>query len=135
MNWERKGCILEPYCLRHFRAFFEHACWFSVAYFQVVLSSLLPALDQLLEEALSRPDGLLKDKALLLHLILGKYNQHSAALLCTSHQCLELFVKCLHISQEIYKGLSAFQIRALGQVRKRQLLPIVLGNGNYPVSL
>ncbi|KAL8185848.1 UNVERIFIED_CONTAM: HEAT repeat-containing protein 1, partial [Gekko kuhli] len=85
---------------------------------EVVLSRLFPVLDQLLERAFSRPDGLLKDEALLLHFILGKYNQHSAALLCTNQQCLDLFIKCLHISQEIFKGLPAFQIRALEQITK-----------------
>ncbi|XP_077201538.1 HEAT repeat-containing protein 1 [Paroedura picta] len=83
-----------------------------------VLSRLLPVLDQLLEKALIRPDWLLKDEALLLHAILGKYNQHAAALLCTNEKCLDLFIKCLHISQETYKGLSAFQIRALEQITK-----------------
>nr|XP_056709237.1 HEAT repeat-containing protein 1 [Euleptes europaea] len=85
---------------------------------ELVLSHLLPALDRLLEKALSRPDGLLKDEALLLHFILGKYNEHSAALLCTNQQCLDLFIRCLHVSQEIYKGLPAFQTRALGQITK-----------------
>uniref|UniRef100_A0ACB8GBL6 HEAT repeat-containing protein 1 n=2 Tax=Sphaerodactylus townsendi TaxID=933632 RepID=A0ACB8GBL6_9SAUR len=86
---------------------------------EVVLSYLLPVLDQLLGKVLSKPDGLLKDEALLLHFILGKYNEYSAALLCTNQQCLDLFIKCLHISQEIYKGHSTVQIRGLGQITKQ----------------
>lgn len=86
-------------------------------YFQVVLSHLLPVLDRLLEKALKGSEGMLKDEALLLHLILGKYNEHSAALLCTNQRCLDLFIKALHVSQEVCKGLT-FQIRALGQVRE-----------------
>ncbi|XP_054850338.1 HEAT repeat-containing protein 1 [Eublepharis macularius] len=85
---------------------------------EVVLSHLLPVLDRLLEKALSRSDGLLKDEALLLYLILGKYNEHAAALLCTSQQCLDLFIKSLNTSQTIYQGLSVFQIRALEQITK-----------------
>uniref|UniRef100_A0A670I683 HEAT repeat-containing protein 1 n=1 Tax=Podarcis muralis TaxID=64176 RepID=A0A670I683_PODMU len=84
---------------------------------QVVLSHLLPVLDRLLEKALKGSEGMLKDEALLLHLILGKYNEHSAALLCTNQRCLDLFIKALHVSQEVYKGLT-FQIRALGQITK-----------------
>uniref|UniRef100_A0A8D2JID2 HEAT repeat-containing protein 1 n=1 Tax=Varanus komodoensis TaxID=61221 RepID=A0A8D2JID2_VARKO len=61
---------------------------------------------------------MLKDEALLLHLILGKFNEHSAPLICTDQQCLELFIKALHTSKEVYKGLSTFQIRALGQITK-----------------
>ncbi|XP_053156079.1 HEAT repeat-containing protein 1 [Hemicordylus capensis] len=83
-----------------------------------VLSHLLPVLERLLEKALRNPEEMLKDEALLLHLILGKYNEHSAALLCTNQQCLDLFIKALHSSQEIYKGLSTFQIRSLGQITK-----------------
>ncbi|XP_066467559.1 HEAT repeat-containing protein 1 [Tiliqua scincoides] len=85
---------------------------------KVVLSHLLPVLDRLLEKALKRPDELLKDEALVLHLILGKYNEFSAPLLSTNQQSLYLFIKALHASQEVYEGLSTFQIRALGQITK-----------------
>lgn len=83
-----------------------------------VLSHLLPVLDRLLEKALKRPKELLKDEALVLHLILGKYNEFSAPLLSMNQQSLDLFVKALHASQEVYAGLSTFQIRALGQITK-----------------
>ncbi|XP_061480551.1 HEAT repeat-containing protein 1 isoform X2 [Rhineura floridana] len=84
---------------------------------KVVLSHLLPVLDRLLEKAVKEPEQMLKDEALLLHLILGKYNKHSAALLCTNQHCLDLFIKALHASQEVCKGFT-FQIRALGQITK-----------------
>lgn len=85
-------------------------------FFQAVLLSLLPLLDRLLEKAFGTGQ-MLKDEALLLHLILGKYNEHSATLLCTNQECLHLFLKALHASQEVYLGLHPFQIIALGQVR------------------
>uniref|UniRef100_A0A670XSS6 HEAT repeat-containing protein 1 n=1 Tax=Pseudonaja textilis TaxID=8673 RepID=A0A670XSS6_PSETE len=82
-----------------------------------VLLNLLPLLDQLLEKS-SGTGQMLKDEALLLHLILGKYNEHSAALVCTNQECLHLFIKALHASQEVYQGLHPFQITALGQITK-----------------
>uniref|UniRef100_A0A803U138 HEAT repeat-containing protein 1 n=1 Tax=Anolis carolinensis TaxID=28377 RepID=A0A803U138_ANOCA len=85
---------------------------------KVVLSHLLPVIDRLLDRVLNEPDGILKDEALLLHIIIGKYNEHSAELLCTNQRSLGLFIKALHTSQEVYKGLSTFQMRALGQVTK-----------------
>ncbi|KAJ6664676.1 hypothetical protein lerEdw1_006249 [Lerista edwardsae] len=85
---------------------------------KVVLSHLLPVLDRLLEKAVRRPEEMLKDEALVLHLILGKYNEFSAPLLSANQQSLDLFIKALHASQEVYEGLSTFQIRALGQITK-----------------
>ncbi|XP_032071186.1 HEAT repeat-containing protein 1 [Thamnophis elegans] len=82
-----------------------------------VLLSLLPLLDRLLEKA-SGTGQMLKDEALLLHLVLGKYNEHSSTLLCTNQECLHLFIKALHTSQEVYQGLHPFQITALGQITK-----------------
>ncbi|KAH0622511.1 hypothetical protein JD844_024882 [Phrynosoma platyrhinos] len=82
---------------------------------KIVLSHLLPVIDRLLERVLTKPEEMLKEEALLLHLILGKYNEHSAGLLCTNQQSLDLFIKALHTSQEIYKGLCTFQMRTLGQ--------------------
>ncbi|KAG8123551.1 hypothetical protein E2320_019037 [Naja naja] len=82
-----------------------------------VLLSLLPLLDRLLEKA-SGTGQMLKDEALLLHLILGKYNEHTATLVCTNQECLQLFIKALHASQEVYQGLHPFQITALGQITK-----------------
>lgn len=82
----------------------------------MVLSHLLPAIDRLLEKVLKDPETVLKDEVFLLHLILEKYNEHSAALLCKNQQCLDLFIKSLHTTKELYKDIQTLQITALGQV-------------------
>uniref|UniRef100_A0A8C0H3C4 HEAT repeat-containing protein 1 n=1 Tax=Chelonoidis abingdonii TaxID=106734 RepID=A0A8C0H3C4_CHEAB len=85
---------------------------------EMILSHLLPAIDRLLEKVLKEPETVLKDEVVLLHLILGKYNEHSAALLCKDQQSLDLFIRSLHIAKELYKGIPTFQITALGQITK-----------------
>ncbi|XP_075780923.1 HEAT repeat-containing protein 1 [Pelodiscus sinensis] len=83
-----------------------------------ILCYLLPAIDRLLEKVLKEPENMLKDEVVLLHLILGKYTEHSAALLCKDQRSLDLFIKSLHIAKELYKGIPTFQITALGQITK-----------------
>lgn len=83
---------------------------------QMVLSHLLPALDRLLEKVSKKPEEMLKDEVILLHLILGKFNEYSATLLCKNQQSLDLFIKSLHAAKKIYEEIPAFQITALGQV-------------------
>lgn len=83
---------------------------------QMILSHLLPALDQLLEKVSKEPETMLKDEAVFLHLILGKFNEHSATLLCKNQQSLDLFIKSLHAAKKIYEEIPPFQITALGQV-------------------
>uniref|UniRef100_A0A8C3FEI2 HEAT repeat-containing protein 1 n=1 Tax=Chrysemys picta bellii TaxID=8478 RepID=A0A8C3FEI2_CHRPI len=85
---------------------------------QMILSHLLPAIDRLLEKMLKEPETVLKDEVVLLHLILGKYSEHSAALLCKDQQSLDLFIRSLHVAKELYKGIPTFQITALGQITK-----------------
>uniref|UniRef100_A0A8C3TAF6 HEAT repeat-containing protein 1 n=1 Tax=Chelydra serpentina TaxID=8475 RepID=A0A8C3TAF6_CHESE len=85
---------------------------------EMILSHLLPAIDRLLEKVLKEPETVLKDEVVLLHLILGKYSEHSAALLCKDQQSLDLFIRSLHIAKELYKGIPTFQITALGQITK-----------------
>uniref|UniRef100_A0A452ICU1 HEAT repeat-containing protein 1 n=1 Tax=Gopherus agassizii TaxID=38772 RepID=A0A452ICU1_9SAUR len=85
---------------------------------EMILSHLLPAIDRLLEKVLKEPETVLKDEVVLLHLILGKYNEHSAALLCKDQQSLDLFIRSLHIAKELYRGIPTFQITALGQITK-----------------
>ncbi|XP_069464033.1 HEAT repeat-containing protein 1 isoform X2 [Ambystoma mexicanum] len=84
---------------------------------EMVLSELLPAINRLLEKVANEPEAVLKDEALLLHLLLGKYNQHSAALLCKDPHSLDTFVKALHASTAL-QGTPTFQITALGQITK-----------------
>lgn len=83
---------------------------------QMILTHLLPALDRLLEKVLKEHETVLKDEVVLLHLILGKFNEHSATLLCKNQQSLDLFIKSLHAATKIYEEVPPFQITALGQV-------------------
>ncbi|XP_068866429.1 HEAT repeat-containing protein 1 [Aphelocoma coerulescens] len=85
---------------------------------EMVLSHLLPALDRLLEKVFNKPDAMLKDEVILLHLILGKFNEYSATLLCKNQQSLDLFIKSLHAAKKIYEEIPPFQITALGQITK-----------------
>ncbi|NXD79776.1 HEAT1 protein, partial [Halcyon senegalensis] len=85
---------------------------------EMILSHLLPALDRLLEKVFKKPEAVLKDEVVLLHLILGKFNEYSATLLCKNQQSLDLFIKSLHAAKKIYEELPPFQITALGQITK-----------------
>ncbi|XP_066552649.1 HEAT repeat-containing protein 1 [Amia ocellicauda] len=83
-----------------------------------VLSVLLPAMDRLLEKCGQEPPQLLKDEALLLQLLLGKYNEWSAPLLARDPRCTELLVRALHSSRQPYQRMPSFQILALEQITK-----------------
>ncbi|KAK1209343.1 HEAT1 protein, partial [Pygoscelis papua] len=85
---------------------------------EMILSHLLPALDRLLEKVFQKPEAMLKDEVVLLHLILGKFNEYSATLLCNNQQSLDLFIKSLHAAKKIYEEIPPFQITALGQITK-----------------
>ncbi|NXJ78102.1 HEAT1 protein, partial [Trogon melanurus] len=85
---------------------------------EMVLSHLLPPLDRLLEKVFKKPEAMLKDEVVLLHLILGKFNEYSAPLLCKDQQSLDLFLKSLHAAKKIYEEIPPFQITALGQITK-----------------
>ncbi|XP_036611135.1 HEAT repeat-containing protein 1 isoform X1 [Trichosurus vulpecula] len=85
---------------------------------EMVLSQLLPTIDQLLEKILKEPTTILKDEAIILHLALGKYNEHSASLLHKDPQSLEVFIKAVHTTKEVFKGMPTFQILALGKITK-----------------
>ncbi|NWW86868.1 HEAT1 protein, partial [Rhynochetos jubatus] len=85
---------------------------------EMILSHLLPVLDRLLEKVFKKPETILKDEVVLLHLILGKFNEYSAPLLCKNQQSLDLFIKSLHAAKKIYEEIPPFQITALGQITK-----------------
>ncbi|NXN72323.1 HEAT1 protein, partial [Himantopus himantopus] len=85
---------------------------------EMILSHLLPVLDRLLEKVFEKPEAMLKDEVVLLHLILGKFNEYSATLLCKNQQSLDLFIKSLHAAKKIYEEIPPFQITALGQITK-----------------
>ncbi|XP_043551503.1 HEAT repeat-containing protein 1 isoform X2 [Chiloscyllium plagiosum] len=83
---------------------------------EIVLSKLLPLMGRLIEK---ESDTLLKDEALMLHLILSKYNEHSAALLAKDPHSLDLFICALNSSKEVYQGLQPLQITALEKITKQ----------------
>ncbi|NWZ97529.1 HEAT1 protein, partial [Nesospiza acunhae] len=85
---------------------------------EMVLSHLLPVLDRLLEKVFHNAETMLKDEVILLHLILGKFNEYSATLLCKNQKSLDLFIKSLHAAKKIYEEIPPFQITALGQITK-----------------
>uniref|UniRef100_A0A8C2YGR1 HEAT repeat-containing protein 1 n=1 Tax=Coturnix japonica TaxID=93934 RepID=A0A8C2YGR1_COTJA len=85
---------------------------------EMILTHLLPALDRLLEKVMKEPETMLKDEVVLLHFILGKFSEHSAALLCKNQQSLDLFIKSLHAATKIYEEVPPFQITALGRITK-----------------
>ncbi|NXO05043.1 HEAT1 protein, partial [Rhinopomastus cyanomelas] len=85
---------------------------------EMILSHLLPALDRLLDKVIKNPKAMLKDEVVLLHLILRKFDEYSANLLCKNQQGLDLFIKSLHSAKKIYEEIPPFQITALGQITK-----------------
>nr|XP_021382758.1 HEAT repeat-containing protein 1 [Lonchura striata domestica]XP_021382759.1 HEAT repeat-containing protein 1 [Lonchura striata domestica] len=85
---------------------------------EIVLSHLLPALARLLGKVFKKAEAMLKDEVILLHLILEKFNEYSAPLLCKNQQSLDLFIKSLHAAKKIYEEIPPFQITALGQITK-----------------
>ncbi|XP_054136072.1 HEAT repeat-containing protein 1 [Melozone crissalis] len=85
---------------------------------EMVLSHLLPVLERLLEKVSHNSEAMFKDEVILLHLILGKFNEYSATLLCKNQKSLDLFIKSLHAAKKIYEEIPPFQITALGQITK-----------------
>ncbi|XP_063007665.1 HEAT repeat-containing protein 1 [Melospiza melodia melodia] len=85
---------------------------------EMVLSHLLPVLERLLQKVSHNAEAMFKDEVILLHLILGKFNEYSATLLCKNQKSLDLFIKSLHAAKKIYEEIPPFQITALGQITK-----------------
>lgn len=82
----------------------------------MVLGQLLPMAEQLLEKIQKEPSAVLKDEATVLHLILGKYNEYSAALLHKDPMSLDIFIKAVHTTEELFTGMPSIQITALEKV-------------------
>lgn len=82
----------------------------------MVLSQLLPMAEQLLEKIQKEPTAVLKDEAIILHLILGKYNECSASLLHKDPKSLDIFIKAVHTTKELCTGMPTVQITALEKV-------------------
>uniref|UniRef100_A0AAR2KP96 HEAT repeat-containing protein 1 n=1 Tax=Pygocentrus nattereri TaxID=42514 RepID=A0AAR2KP96_PYGNA len=85
---------------------------------QMALSVLLPAVERLLEQFALDPSVFLLDEALLLQLLLEKYNEASAVLLSRDSHSLELFITALRTSSRPYPNIASFQIIALEQITK-----------------
>lgn len=83
-----------------------------------VLSVLLPAVERLLEQCAPDSCTFLPDEALLLQLLLSKFNEMSAPLLVKDPRCLEVFIRALHTSARPYPTIPSFQITALEQITK-----------------
>ncbi|KAK1328037.1 hypothetical protein QTO34_012459 [Cnephaeus nilssonii] len=84
----------------------------------MVLGQLLPMAEQLLEKIQKEPSAVLKDEATVLHLILGKYNEYSAALLHKDPMSLDIFIKAVHTTEELFTGMPSIQITALEKITK-----------------
>ncbi|XP_056423506.1 HEAT repeat-containing protein 1 [Hyla sarda] len=83
-----------------------------------LLTQLFPVLISLLEKVTQSTSDVLPDEAFLLHLILGKFNEHSAGLLSKNPQYLDIFMKALRTPQVLLDGMPSFQITAIGQITK-----------------
>ncbi|KAG3257809.1 HEAT repeat containing 1 [Ictidomys tridecemlineatus] len=85
---------------------------------EMVLSQLLPMIEQLLEKIEKEPTAILKDEAVVLHLALGKYNEYSASLLHKDPKSLDMFLKAVHTTKELDPGMPTIQITALEKITK-----------------
>ncbi|XP_032098162.1 HEAT repeat-containing protein 1 isoform X2 [Sapajus apella] len=85
---------------------------------EMVLSQLLPMAEQLLEKIQKEPTAVLKDEAIVLHLTLGKYNEFSSSLLNKDPKSLDIFIKAVHTTNELYAGMPTIQITALEKITK-----------------
>lgn len=55
----------------------------------------MPVLERLLEQSGPENPTVLKDEALLMQLVLGKYNEQAAPHLVKDQACMELFIEAL----------------------------------------
>lgn len=85
---------------------------------EMVLSQLLPLVEQLLGKMEKEHTTILKDEAIVLHLVLGKYNEYSASLLHKDPKSLDIFIKAVHTTKELDTGMPTIQITALEKITK-----------------
>ncbi|XP_023686780.2 HEAT repeat-containing protein 1 [Paramormyrops kingsleyae] len=84
-----------------------------------VLEALLPAMERLLDLYGPEPPTFLKDEAVLLQLLLGKFTERAAPLLARHQKSLEVFIRALGMSVEPFPGMASFQLLALDQITKQ----------------
>eukprot|EP00062_Callorhinchus_milii_P009260 gi/632952871/ref/XP_007892093.1/ PREDICTED: HEAT repeat-containing protein 1 isoform X2 [Callorhinchus milii] len=82
---------------------------------ELMMSKLRPLLERFLEK---ESGTFRKDEALLLHMILRKYNKYSAPFLATHIRSMNFFLSAMNNSKELYRGLPTLQVIALGQITK-----------------
>ncbi|KAI7796665.1 HEAT repeat-containing protein 1 [Triplophysa rosa] len=83
-----------------------------------VLDALLPAVERLLEQCAPDTCTFLPDEALVLQLLLSKFNEKSAPLLAKEPRCLDIFLRATGTSAKPYPTMPSFQIIALEQITK-----------------
>ncbi|XP_067286406.1 HEAT repeat-containing protein 1 [Pseudorasbora parva] len=83
-----------------------------------ILAIFLPAVERFLEQCAPDSCTFLPDEALLLQLLLKKFNETSAPLLVKDPRCLEVFIRALSTSAKPYPSMPSFQIIALEQITK-----------------
>ncbi|TRY66425.1 hypothetical protein DNTS_028326 [Danionella cerebrum] len=83
-----------------------------------ILSILLPAMERLLEQCVQDSCAFLPDEALLLQLLLCKFNETTAPLLVKDPRCLELFIRAINTSAQPHTTIPSFQIIALEQITR-----------------
>lgn len=83
-----------------------------------VLNVLLPAVERLLEQCALDTCTFLPDEALVLKLLLSKFNEQSAPLLAKDPRCLGIFIRAIGTPAKPYPTMPSFQIIALQQITK-----------------
>uniref|UniRef100_A0AAY4AU52 HEAT repeat-containing protein 1 n=1 Tax=Denticeps clupeoides TaxID=299321 RepID=A0AAY4AU52_9TELE len=81
------------------------------------VSRLMIQMD-MIDECVAGSSVLLIDEALLLQLMLTKYNKHSAPLLAKEPRSLEVLIRAMHIQSQPFSTIPSFQVMALEQITK-----------------
>jgi len=90
----------------------------SVPFMQDMLQSILPVLEQLVDECEDSVANLDEDESILLQLIVQKYSPATVALLQVDSLCWKLLLRVLSLRTAVCPGHPAPIMTALGQVRR-----------------
>lgn len=91
---------------------------FTLHFWQDMLQTILPVLEQLLNKCEDSSASLNEDESILLQLIVQKYSPATVALLQTDSACWKLLLRVLSLRTSVCPGHSVPIMTALGQVRK-----------------